>query len=394
MEQADVMYNQVSATPVKSFFVSMLTRDLQLEEAILDLLDNCVDGIRRSRELEGDKPYDGNWAEIKFDQDSFEISDNCGGISWSLATYAFRLGRDPQREPDSPGVVGVYGIGMKRAIFKMGKSCLISTQSGEDRYDVEITPSWIEDEDDWDIPVNRSVSPMSEDGTTIVVRGLHEGISSLFGAEADYFQTVLMGLITSHYSFIINRGFRVAVNGRDVSPRSRGLIFAEHQQASNEAIQPFIYKATTDEGVEVFMAVGFTGPIPSQEEAINEQDELSHSTEEAGWTIICNDRAVLFCDKTELTGWGDTPVPRYHTQFIAISGIVEFRCDDPSKLPMTTTKRGVDASSTVYLQVKTKMREGMKLFTDYTNRWKGRAEESRFQVDAGIPLTFQISTKD
>ena len=61
---------------------------------------------------------------------------------------------------------------------------------------------------------------------------------------------------------------------------------------------------------------------------------------DAGWTIICNDRAVLYCDRTELTGWGDAGVPRYHTQFIAISGIVEFQSNDAAKLPTTTTKRG------------------------------------------------------
>ena len=66
---------------------------------------------------------------------------------------------------------------------------------------------------------------------------------------------------------------------------------------------------------------------------------------DAGWTIICNDRAVLYCDRTELTGWGEAGVPRYHTQFIAISGIVEFQSNDPAKLPTTTTKRGIDASS-------------------------------------------------
>ena len=84
---------------------------------------------------------------------------------------------------------------------------------------------------------------------------------------------------------------------------------------------------------------------------------------------------------------GEAGIPRYHTQFIAVSGIVEFRCDDPAELPTTTTKRGVDASSVLYLQIKNKMREGMKLFTDYTNRWKGRTEETREHFAAGSPLS-------
>ena len=42
-------YKDVDASPVKSFFVTMLTRDISLSDAILDLLDNCVDGILRKK---------------------------------------------------------------------------------------------------------------------------------------------------------------------------------------------------------------------------------------------------------------------------------------------------------------------------------------------------------
>ena len=140
--------------------------------------------------------------------------------------------------------------------------------------------------------------------------------------------------------------------------------------------------------------MGFTRPIPSEEEAANATEETKYSSLDAGWTVLCNDRAVLYCNREELTGWGEADVPRFHNQFIAIAGIVEFKADDPSKLPTTTTKRGIDASSRLYLQVKNKMREGMRLFTDYTNKWKGRADEARKQIGAGAPMTFeQIKTE-
>ena len=387
MVRTNTSSGTVNAAPVKSFFVSMLTRDIKLEEAILDLLDNCVDGILRSKQVKSDKPYDGKWAEISFDGCTFEIADNCGGIPGDLSKYAFRMGRDPKRELDAKGVVGVYGIGMKRAIFKMGKSCEITTRSGNDEYEVSITPEWVEDEDDWNIPVSPKSTSMKEDGTIIIVRDLYNGITARFEEDQESFQAALLDIISSHYAFIIDKGFKVTVNGKVVKSRWRGLLFADPQTKSDKAIQPFIYRAKTDKGVEVFVAVGFTMPIPSQDEVIDEQDEKRYSAEEAGWTVICNDRAVLYCDRTELTGWGEAGIPRYHGQFIAISGIVEFRCDNPAELPTTTTKRGVDASSVLYLQVKNKMREGMKLFTDYTNRWKGRAEETRVQFAVGKPLS-------
>lgn len=65
----------------------MLTRDIELEDAILDLLDNCVDGIQRisKHEEPSTEPYKNFWAKITFSNDYFRIEDNCGGIPRSVA---------------------------------------------------------------------------------------------------------------------------------------------------------------------------------------------------------------------------------------------------------------------------------------------------------------------
>lgn len=376
----------VNASPVKSFFVTMFTRDIRLEEAILDLLDNCVDGILRSKkEKKGEKPYQGYWAVIEFNKDSFSISDNCGGIPWKFHDYAFRMGRSKERPNDTPGTVGQYGIGMKRAIFKMGRQCLISTETSERTYEVEITPSWIESEQ-WVLPVREAKRTSEENGTTIVVGTLYPGIAARFGEDAQEFRSTLTSMIATHYAFIIEKGFEVRVNGIVVSAKPTKLVFNMDQNGAG-SIRPYIFRGSSD-GVEVFLAVGFTRPIPTEAELADEHEEKKYSSLEAGWTVVCNDRAVLYCDRTELTGWGEAGVARYHTQFIAISGIVEFRSADATKLPTTTTKRGIEASSPLFLQVKNKMREGMKLFIDYTNLWRGRLPEAKQHIEGKATIPF------
>lgn len=383
-------YTSVNASPVKSFFVTMLTRDIKLEDAILDLLDNCVDGILRSNNnLKGQKPYEGFYAHIDFKQSSFSISDNCGGIPWKLADYAFRMGRSDDRPIDVIGSVGVYGIGMKRAIFKIGKHCLISTQNEKHRYEVEISPQWIESES-WDIPVRAMKKEQNEDGTTIYINNLYPGIKDRFGEDAQLFFAELERMVETHYAFIIDKGFQVKINGQKIRPRPTKLIFAK---SSKDSIKPFIFETKVGD-VEVFLAVGFTRPIPTEDEISDEQLEKRYSSLDAGWTVLCNDRAVLYCDRSEITGWGEAGVPRYHTQFIAISGIVEFKSGDASKLPTTTTKRGIDASSQLYLQIKNKMREGMLLFTNYTNKWKGQAEETKKHMAEGKALSLDEIKKE
>ncbi len=387
-------YDPVDATPVKSFFVDMLTRDIELVDAILDLLDNCVDGIlRQKKNSSGETPYEGFEAEIEFNEDTFSIADNCGGIPWSLHEYAFRMGKEAENRDSDLPTVGVYGIGMKRAIFKIGRHCLISTQNKGDCYKVEITPEWIDNPTDWYLPVSESSQLEKEDGTTIVIGELNENIETLFDKDKENFAQELKRKIETHYAFIIAKGFQVTVNGQKVEPKPTKLIFVETEDEKGPAIRPYIFQ-TESEGVNIFLSVGFTRPIPSQEDINKEQEEKKYSSLDAGWTIICNDRAVLYCDRTELTGWGEAGVPRYHTQFIAISGIVEFRSNDASKLPTTTTKRGIDASSSLYLQVKNRMREGMSIFTDYTNKWKGKANDSQKKIDPKSLYTIEKIKKE
>lgn len=387
-KKATTDYTDVPAHPVKSFFVNMLTRDISLADAILDLLDNCVDGILRKNRgrTTGPRPYQGFHADITYNGDEFEISDNCGGIPWSLHQYAFRMGRaDSDRNTNMP-TVGVYGIGMKRAIFKIGKQCLIQTQNGDNAYDVEITPEWLTDERNWDMPVSESGSRRREDGTTIVISGLSEGVRSLFHDDFASFEKDFRQKVATHYAFIINKGFRIRVNGKPVVAKPTELRF--DAGTKKNAIRPFIYTTTIDD-VDVFLAVGFTNPIPSEDDVLAEQLRKQYSSLDAGWTIVCNDRAVVYCDRTELTGWGEAGVPQFHTQFIAIAGVVEFRSNDASKLPTTTTKRGIDASSRLYLQIKNKMREGLQMFTDFTNKWKGRelAREAQNIIRRAAPTT-------
>lgn len=381
-------YFSVDASPVKRFFVEMLTRDIEIEDAILDLLDNCVDGILRSHsnEMDSETPYDGFWAKITANTNIFEIEDNCGGIPWSEHDRAFRMGRPvPSNQSTTDGLtggVGAYGIGMKRAIFKMGGEALIWTQNGEDNYEVPISTDWMNTEEDWSLEVKTERGRMGRDGTYIIVQNLNKDVSERFSAES--FKDDLLDKIANHYAVIIRKGFIVEVNGTRADPKP--IVFRFSERSGDDEIRPYIFKSTYND-VQVFVAVGLRESIPDAEKILEEHEGVRFSSDYAGWTIICNDRVVLYCDRTELTGWGILGIPRYHTQFIAISGVVEFR-GDPKKLPTTTTKRGLNFSSSLYQQVLTRMQEGLRLFVNFTNKWKSLEEEVKIWVSPVPSLTY------
>jgi Histidine kinase-, DNA gyrase B-, and HSP90-like ATPase len=373
MAQAPPLPAVVPADPTKRFFVSMLTRDIALEDALLDLLDNCIDGILRTSKPKKslDRPYGGYWAHLTITAQRFVIEDNCGGIPLTIATTsAFMMGRPTTARSENLPTVGVYGIGMKRAIFKLGQHCVVSSFASDASFEVHIEKSWFTDEKNWKLPIRAPSVTLAERGTRIEVTDLNPDVRTKFSSE-DVFIDRFKRTVAQQYNRIIQKGFAVSVNRHLIKatvPR-----FLSVADLSKEGIAPYLFEGKIGE-VEVEIIVGFYRPTPGENE-VEQESEAPHSSDEAGWTLICNDRIVLDHDKSILTGWGDATVPRYHNQFIGIAGVVHFRCKDPAKLPLTTTKRGIDASSPVYLQTKNKMRDGLKRFTSMTNRFKKQPEE-------------------
>jgi hypothetical protein len=373
----------INASPTKNFFVDMLTRDIDLKDAILDLLDNCVDGIQRSLKAQAKTtsktPYQDFWANITLSGESFSIEDNCGGIPLDVAQrYAFRMGRPKEiTDDDDVLTIGTYGIGMKRAIFKLGRSAQVFSQTQDESFKVIIEPDWLVSDDTWDLPLEITPHDLGRNGTSLQVSKLREEAAQQLASPS--FHSALAGEIEALYSYIIGKGFEITVNGKVIKPKPLALQWEGLKQLGNiqaESVAPYLYTAA-EENVEIQLAVGFHRAMPSADEIEDAESGKRRKRDTAGWTIVCNDRVVVANDKTILTGWGEAGVPRYHPQYISISGIVHFKSTDARKLPLTTTKRGIDASSELYLHVKERMREGLKVFTTYTSKWKQMPQEEK-----------------
>jgi hypothetical protein len=369
--------NKVVATPTKRFFVEMLTRDIELDDAILDLLDNCLDGAVRTnakkRVKDKSRPYAGFWAEITLDAKHFCIKDNCGGIPIDIArSHAFRFGREDNLRDKDFHTVGTYGIGMKRAIFKMGSDCWVRSHHANGSFGVHIDEDWISGDDKWELDMDRQAEVPKDEGVSLRITKLLPGIEHHFDPNKGNFEEVIKKKIRLHYAYIIKKGFVVKVNGHVVKPSDFQTLIPV-DLASDSAIAPYIYQAE-EGGVSVQLIMGMYERFPSQGE-LDDYVDGKRSKDTAGWTVVCNDRVVLANDTSHMTGWGESGVPVYHSQFIMLSGLVEFISNDASKLPVTTTKRGVDLNSPLYADVKNIMRDALKHFTSFTNHWKTQTDE-------------------
>lgn len=375
------MSKTVKAGPTKAFFVEMLIRDIDLEDAILDLLDNSVDGVVRDlKSIGADSnalPFSGYEVSISANPNEFVIEDNCGGIPQEIAiNSAFMLGRPDLSRDDDIETVGMYGIGMKRAIFKLGKSCaVLSDPRGENPYEVVITPEWME-ADDWELSLDEDTTGGLDDfGTRITVSELRDSIRRQFDQGKSTFIKELHRRISEHYALILEKGFSVKLNGVEVKPANLGVLSPDELGViDGPAIEPYVFVGDFED-VHVEMAVGFYRPLATEQE-LDDEIKVRSSRESAGWTVICNNRVVLYNDKSAKTGWGTAGVPGYHNQFIAISGVVSFTSNNSLNLPLNTTKRGIDTSADVYPIILDYMRDGLKKFTSFTNDWKKREDET------------------
>jgi hypothetical protein len=123
--------SEAQASPEKRLFISLLTRDISLIDAFLDIVDNSINSAIKMENVRlrtvGDyrklltsqsrkKPAE---IKISISEARIEISDTAGGITFRDAEDdVFRFGR--ANTEASGDRLSVYGIGLKRAIFKMG----------------------------------------------------------------------------------------------------------------------------------------------------------------------------------------------------------------------------------------------------------------------------------
>lgn len=371
------MTQKAHASPTKDFFISMITKDITLEACLLDLLDNSFDGASKSLRKHGVDDlrvadYNGYEVYIDFNAEHFSIVDNCGGISVEEAVnYAFHFGRKKNAPIDTSYGIGLYGIGMKRAILKLGKTIIISSSTDEEAFSVEIdVNAWAEAED-WDFDLN-TIGKKDIPGTHIEVKNLDKDISEEFSDPV--FVNNLINNIARDYSFIIQRGFKVFINGTNVIPHPYCFRVGDD-------FKPIKFEYADENGVLVSLTAGMSGLPPDDTDADTPDPA---DVDYYGWFVTCNDRVVLAGDKSKDTVWGDEGFPSWHPQYNGFAGLISFYSEDPKLLPWTTTKTEIETMSKLYRRAILKMKEATRAWIDYTNRRKTEVEDLKAREQRSI----------
>ena len=333
------------ANPNKAFFLQMFTRDISLEDCILDLIDNSIDSLFRSGqvvldeilnpETQQSKPTEANLPKIQvtISADEISIKDNCGGITYKIAKEEiFKFGHSEDQKGNS---LGVYGIGLKRAMFKIGKKIHMKSKNKKDGFVSGInTDEWLKD-DQWRIPIQRleGVGNDKRGYTEISISKFNDEVKEV--VKSSMLPGKLYQLVAKTYTFFLNKSVNIEINGTRVDPVK--LSFS----TSEDIEYGYVENSYGDVNVKIY--VGLAARVEGK-------DKKYWSEENAGWFIACNGRLVLFADRSELTGWGKPNLPAYQPQYRGFLGVVFFSSKNPLQLPWTTTKRALNKESLVYQQ--------------------------------------------
>jgi hypothetical protein len=350
----------VHGDPTKEFFITMLVKDITLKDAIGDLVDNAVDGIKVKAQNRDDLT---NFSiDIKFDTSSFIIKDNGSGIEETVArNYAFKLGR-PKDHKLSDNSIGRFGIGMKRAFFKLGDNITVSSIAPTSRFNLNILVAKWKGVKSWDFELNTvGINEINNDNQTyteINITNLSSDAQDNF--EKSEFEYDLKDEIAREQVLNINKGLAININGETLE--SKDLSF----KYSDELIPSYWKHTFKDIMTGEELSVEIYAGISTEEE------------DDGGWNVFCNERLILDRDTTASTGWtgaaGDG-VAKYHQQFWGFRGYVFFNAKNSTLLPWNTTKTGIDIESSTYVIVRKKMIEMMKDVFSLLNRQKKEREK-------------------
>ncbi len=370
----------VDADPAKGFFVSMLVKDITLKDAIGDLVDNSVDAIKEKSDNSGLSQY-----HIKIDMDSktFSITDNGYGMESEVARKtAFNFGKSDQHQLVDYSI-GQFGIGMKRAFFKIGKNISVFSKAPSSQFKIDIDVlEWLTKPKEWKFHFNKDSlkenikNSKSDTCFKVNIKDLNADAQVSFG-DPKFIDSLIKEIALEHM-LNINKGLRISVNNIDLPTNLISLV-------NNDSIKPAYFEEEKN-GLKVKILAGIS----------------DYNADDGGWYVFCNERLILAKDTSAATVWTGTRgdgVPLWHSQYYRFRGFVFFEANDSSKLPWNTTKTGMDVDSPAYKNVRGKMismtREVLGLLDKLKDeKTKDNPEENRTlnkMVDSSLKQKSEVS---
>lgn len=348
-----------------SFLADTLTTDIELTDALFDLIDNSIDSARNkitskayTRDERGlPKDYSGYTIKVRLGQDTIVVEDNCIGFDTeSIENNAFYTGK---RSNHRYGI-GHYGLGLKRALLKAGKKYGLVTDNGDFLYKATFNQSSFASDGESELLAIRSQST-GRKRTVLVVSQLHQNVINQIGNE-DWVANAINEL-SVRYSMFLRKGLKIVlVNSQSEFSDTLDIKPSVPQIRTDGLIKPKIDSHKTS-SVKCDFTVGIHEKYRFPGEWGHNSKENKALTKTYGVYYICNDRVIVAASKEDRHGF----TTEWHSEYGGFLCLAHITGENPKDLPWNTAKTEIKVNSPLFLEIRKKVEPLAKKYRSDAN---------------------------
>lgn len=333
------------------FLENAMTKDVTTLEALFDLVDNSIDAardnlLRNACDIGQDglpTDYSGYSVKIRIDKNSVRVLDNCSGIDEeTLSKRALYTNKPSQHDYG----IGLYGIGLKRSLLKMGTNYALSVDNGQIECKSRFTNK--------SIGGTRAYTPIANEYET------KNRVKSLFSVSKlkteisndlhspKWFENAVE-IFQLRYGIYLKKGFKITLHSivcrkrydiEGIAPEIRldGPVLPERKVIKLGEVEVVI-----ESGIHVDYV------FPGEERHnISKNRKL---TQFFGIYFACNDRVIVAASTEKIHGWQ----AKWHSEYNGFVCWVKFVSRDAGLLPWNTAKTALRTDSSLFLEVREKL---------------------------------------
>lgn len=343
----------VDGTPVKRMFWSIIS-DYDLKTGLCELIDNAIDlwmnGARQ-------KPLEVS-VTLDVSQQRISVVDNAGGVK--KAELHLLISPGGSRNDPTAEVIGIFGVGSKRAGIALGERVDITTRyKKETTHLLEINAQWLES-NDWEMAAY-AIPDIDPRTTRVDISHLRTPLTEESEAE-------ILRHLGETYSWFLQQGCSISVNGKGAVP----LSFESWAYPSGFA--PKVSSLNIDLGSGQKLTATITAGLIH--DRVPEADNY-------GVYFYCNHRLIVKELRTREVGYfvtSEAGVP--HPDASLCRAIVKLQ--GPARLmPWNSSKNGINFNHLAYAKLRPTLIPLVSHFSSLSRRLKDDWERKVFSRASG-----------
>lgn len=368
------------------FIEKTLTQDITTLEALYDLVDNAIDAARNhilQNDFEQDDSglpanYHGYKVHIRVDKNSVRILDNCFGIDEETLTNTALY---TAANSNHAYGIGYYGLGLKRALLKMGSKFSLAVDNGQSIFKCHFGSDNIGGNKDRKIYANEYIS-RGRLKSLFSVSNLKDEIKNDLH-NPSWFGNAVRGF-SLRYSIYISKGFEIIIH--NITTGSLERIKGTVPTLRYDALLLPQRELVNIDGVEVTIESGIHREYTFPKESNYSRSTNNRLTEQFGIYFVCNDRIIVAASTAKEHGWS----AKWHSEYNGFVCWVRFISKEPNKLPWNTSKTALRVDSSLFITV----RDRLKPIADrYRAEIKSRYPSKTPSTSGSSPVTGKTTTQ-